>query len=107
VNNPDVQTFFYSNSAALESLFYGLVSVAFPFKQAHFRELVPTIAEMVGDIPYLPALPHFLGITSQKSIDLLGKTNSFLYEILYHRQPIFFMMDGSKEMCVGDCLSGL
>ena len=44
---------------------------AFPFDQKQLGKLVPPIAKMVRDIPDLPALPHFLGVTSQKSINLL------------------------------------
>jgi hypothetical protein len=66
-----------------ELLFY-ITSVVFLLNQAQFRELVPTIAKMVGDIPDFPALPHFLGVTSQKGIDLLRKASGLINEIVYY-----------------------
>ena len=83
-----------------------LTGVAVLFYQAQLRKLVPTIIEVVRDIPGLPTLPHFFGVTSQKAIDLLRKTNSLIYEVLYHLQPILFMTGGSKEVHVCDRLPG-
>ena len=80
--------------------------MAFPFYQAQLRKLVSAVAEVVRDIPGLPALPHFFGITGKNAINLLRKVNGLVYEFLYHLQPTLFMTGGSKEMHVGDCLPG-
>jgi hypothetical protein len=66
-----------------ELLFY-LASVVFPFNQTQVRKFVTTIAKMEGNKSDLPALPHFLGVTSQNGIDLLRKTNGFINEIVYY-----------------------
>ena len=61
---------------------------------------------MERDISDLPALPHFLGLTGQKSTNLLRKTNDFFYEVTYYFYPALFPTDRSKEMHVIDCLLG-